>query len=324
MDPSRHADALRAAQMYYLQDLTMDAIARELRTSRSTVSRLLSSARDSGLVQVQIRNPLDTAPELEGLIRRRFGVDVHVVPVVETLNEAETLDRVAMQAARTIGPLVDSNAIIGVAWGSTLSAVSRQLTRKITHDSVIVQLNGAGNMHTTGITYASDIMRRFGSAYGARVEQFPVPAFFDHAATKTAMWNERSVQRILALQAKMSIAIFGVGSVDADYPSHVYAGGYLDENDLKILANSDVVGDVATVFFRSDGSSDGIVLNERSTGPALSELRQVRRRICVVSGVSKINGLKGALAAGLATDLILDEATARRLVGLEGMATSNR
>jgi deoxyribonucleoside regulator len=324
LDPSRHADALRAAQMYYLQDLTMDAIARELRTSRSTVSRLLSSARDSGLVQVQIRNPLDTAPELEGLIRRRFGVDVHVVPVVETLNEAETLDRVAMQAARTIGPLVDSNAIIGVAWGSTLSAVSRQLTRKITHDSVIVQLNGAGNMHTTGITYASDIMRRFGSAYGARVEQFPVPAFFDHAATKTAMWNERSVQRILALQAKMSIAIFGVGSVDADYPSHVYAGGYLDENDLKILANSDVVGDVATVFFRSDGSSDGIVLNERSTGPALSELRQVRRRICVVSGVSKINGLKGALAAGLATDLILDEATARRLVGLEGMATSNR
>src|SRR5215217_7416670 len=324
VDPSRHADALRAAQMYYLQDLTMDAIARELRTSRSTVSRLLSSARDTGLVQVQIRNPLDTAPELEGLIRRRFGVDVHVVPVVETLNEAETLDRVAMQAARTIGPLVDSNAIIGVAWGSTLSAVSRQLTRKITHDSVIVQLNGAGNMHTTGITYASDIMRRFGSAYGARVEQFPVPAFFDHAATKTAMWNERSVQRILALQAKMSIAIFGVGSVDADYPSHVYAGGYLDENDLNILANSDVVGDVATVFFRSDGSSDGIVLNERSTGPALSELRQVRRRICVVSGVSKINGLKGALAAGLATDLILDEATARRLVGLEGMAASNR
>jgi DNA-binding transcriptional regulator LsrR (DeoR family) len=318
MSPSRHSDALRAAQMYYLQDLTMDAIARELRTSRSTVSRLLSSARDSGLVQIQIRNPMDTGPELEGIIRDEYNLDVHVVPVLETLNEAETLERVAMQAARTIGPLVDSNAIIGVAWGSTLSAVSRHLTRKITHDSVIVQLNGAGNMHTTGITYASDIMRRFGSAYGARVEQFPVPAFFDHAATKTAMWNERSVQRILELQSRMSIAIFGVGSVEADYPSHVYAGGYLDESDLKTLAGSDVVGDVATVFFRSDGSSDGIVLNERSTGPALAELKRVRRRICVVSGESKINGLRGALTAGLATDLILDEGTARRLVGFDG------
>lgn len=309
--------------MYYLQDLTMDAIARELRTSRSTVSRLLSAARDTGLVQIQIRNPMDTGPELEGAIRRQYNVDVHVVPVLDTLNEAETLDRVAMQAARTIGPLVDSNAIIGVAWGSTLSAVSRHLTRKITHDSVIVQLNGAGNMHTTGITYASDIMRRFGSAYGARVEQFPVPAFFDHAGTKTAMWNERSVQRVLELQAKMSIAIFGVGSVDADYPSHVYAGGYLDESDLAVLATSDVVGDVATVFFRADGSSHGIVLNERSTGPSLFQLRQVRRRICVVSGVSKINGLRGALAARLATDLIVDEATARRLVAFDGLTGAN-
>jgi DNA-binding transcriptional regulator LsrR (DeoR family) len=309
--------------MYYLQDLTMDAIARELRTSRSTVSRLLSAARDTGLVHIQLRNPLDTGPELESIIRREDNVAVHVVPVLESLNEAETLDRVALQAARTIGPLVDSNAIIGVAWGSTLSAVSRHLTRKITHDTVVVQLNGAGNMHTTGITYASDIMRRFGSAYGARVEQFPVPAFFDHAATKTAMWNERSVQRILALQARMSIAIFGVGSVEAAYPSHVYAGGYLDENDLRMLASSDVVGDVATVFFRRDGSSHGIVLNERSTGPALSELRQVRRRICVVSGASKINGLRGALSAGLATDLILDEATARRLVGFGGVLSSN-
>jgi len=314
MARSRHSDALRAAQMYYLQDLTMDAIARELRTSRSTVSRLLSSARETGLVQVQIRSPFDTGPELESQIRNQYGVDVHVVPVLDTLNEAETLDRVAMQAARTIGPLVDSNAIIGVAWGATLSAVSRHLTRKVTHDSIVVQLNGAGNMQTTGITYASDIMRRFGSAYGARVEQFPVPAFFDHASTKTAMWNERSVQRILDLQARMSIAIFGVGSVDSDYPSHVYAGGYLDEYDLNMLAADDVVGDVATVFFRSDGSSDGITLNARSTGPSHEQLRQVRRRICVVSGASKINGLQGALAAGLATDLILDEASARRLV----------
>ena len=300
--------------MYYLQDLTMDAIAHELRTSRSTVSRLLSSARESGLVQIQIRSPLDSAPELERMIRNHYGVDVHVVPVLDTLNEAETLDRVATQAARTIGPLVDSNAIIGVAWGATISAVSRHLTRKITHGSTIVQLNGAGNMQTTGITYASDIMRRFGIAYGARVEQFPVPAFFDHASTKIAMWNERSVQRVLDLQARMSIAIFGVGSVHSDYPSHVYAGGYLDETDLNLLASSDVVGDVATVFFRADGSSDGITLNERSTGPSHEQLRQVRRRICVVSGASKINGLRGALKARLATDLILDEATAKRLV----------
>ena len=311
---TRSRDALRAAQMYYLQDLTMNAIARELRTSRSTVSRLLSMARETGLVQIQVNNPSERAPALEQQIRRRFSVEAHVVPVADSVNDSEVLDRVAIQAARTIGPVVDSNAIIGVAWGSTLSAVSHHLTRKQTHDSTIVQLNGAGNTQTTGITYASEILRRFGQAYGARVEQFPVPAFFDHAETKTAMWNERSVRRILDLQRRMTMAIFGVGSVGAGVPSHVYSGGYLDREDLDTLERDEVVGDVATMFFRADGSHRDILLNGRSTGPDLEALSRVRRRICVVSGESKIDGLRGALAAGLATDLILDEGSARRLL----------
>ncbi len=311
---NRSRDALRAAQMYYLQDLTMNAIARELRTSRSTVSRLLSMARETGLVQIQVNNPSERAPALEQHIRRRFGVEAHVVPVADSVSDSDVLDRVAIQAARTIGPLVDSNAIIGVAWGSTLSAVSHHLTRKQTHDSTIVQLNGAGNTQTTGITYASEILRRFGQAYGARVEQFPVPAFFDHAGTKTAMWEERSVRRILDLQRRMTMAIFGVGSIGSGIPSHVYSGGYLDGEDLDALEADAVVGDVATMFFRADGTHRDVVLNRRSTGPDLDELRKVRRRICVVSGESKIHGLRGALAAGLATDLILDEGSARRLV----------
>lgn len=307
--------------MYYLQDQTMDAIARELRTSRSTVSRLLSTARETGLVQIQIKTPSDRAPELERVIKNRYKVEVHVVPISDILTEIEVLERVSMQAARTIGPLVDSNAVIGVAWGSTVSTVSRHLTRKITHGTTIVQLNGAGNTQTSGITYASEIIRRFGTAYGAKVEQFPVPAFFDHAETKAMMWQERSVRRILDLQERMTIAIFGVGSMDAEIPSHVYSGGYLDSTDLDALEASGVAGDVATVFFRSDGSYDGIVLNSRSSGPSLDSLRKVRRRICVVSGRKKITGLRGALAAGLVTDLILDETTARELVEQDSLAS---
>ena len=40
-EKSRVRLALKAAQLYYLQDLTMDAIGDELKVSRSSVSRLL-------------------------------------------------------------------------------------------------------------------------------------------------------------------------------------------------------------------------------------------------------------------------------------------
>ena len=309
----RTRDALRAAHLYYMQDLTMDAIARELHTSRSSISRLLSHAREVGLVDIRIHDPADRASRVVEQLRERFGIAVHIVPVPAATSDVDRLDRVALSTARILGQFVDSNMTIGIAWGSTMSAVARYLVPKPTHNTHIVQLNGAGNTRTTGILYASEILRRFGDAFGAHVQQFPVPAFFDDPATKEAFWRERSTRRVLEMQASMDLAIFGVGSPLAQVPSRVYMGGYLDPEDYDSLERDGVAGDVATVFFRQDGSSDGIALNARATGPDFATLRHASRRLCVVSGVSKVGSLRGALAGGLVTDLVIDEATARSL-----------
>jgi deoxyribonucleoside regulator len=312
--PEKSRDALRASQLYYLQDLTMEAIARELDTSRSSVSRLLSYAREHGLVEIRVIAPLDDLSVLQHDIRERFGVNAHIVPIPDATSDVDRLERVALTAARILTPYLDSNMTLGVAWGATINAVSRHLQRKETHNSRVVQLNGAGNTNTTGIDYASEILERFARAFGARVQQFPVPTFFDDPATRDAMWRERTTRRVLAIQHQMDVALFGIGSTSSEVPGHVYAGGYLDDDDYAALEAEQVVGDIATVFYRVDGSSDGIPLNTRSTGPELSVLRAVARRICVVSGASKITALRGAIAAGLVTDLVLDELAARTLL----------
>ena len=312
--PDKIRDALRAAHLYYLQDLTMDAIATELHTSRSSVSRLLSFARATGLVDIQIKSPLDQISRIQHEIYARFGVSAHIVPVPDHTSEVDRLERVALSAARILGSFFDSNMTMGIAWGSTMSAVSRHLVSKKTHNAQIVQLNGAANTRTTGIVYASEILQRFGDAYGAYVQHFPVPAFFDDPATKDAFWRERSTRRVLEIQAGMDVALFGIGSPYADVPSHVYTTGYLDEGEFNALKAAGVVGDVATIFLRGDGSDNGIELNARATGPDFASLRQVARRVCVSSGLSKLDALRGAIAAGLLTDLIVDESTARALI----------
>jgi DNA-binding transcriptional regulator LsrR (DeoR family) len=204
--------------------------------------------------------------------------------------------------------------IVGVAWGSTTAAVSRHLVPKSVHGATFVQLNGSGNTHSTGLLYAGEILSRFAAAYDGSAQQIPVPAFFDDPATKDAMWRERSTRRILDMLPAMDLVLFSTGSAGSRVPSHVYSGGYLEPAELDQLADEGVVGDVATVFYRADGSSDGIALNDRATGPSLGLLRGIPRRLCIVSGVSKLASLRGALAAGIATDLIVDEATARALL----------
>ncbi|WP_411353296.1 sugar-binding transcriptional regulator [Microcella daejeonensis] len=296
--------------MYYMQDLTMGAIASELSTSRSSVSRLLSFARESGLVDIQIRSPFDRGIALERTLRERHHVTVHVVPMPQSISDVDRLERVAMTAGRQLGRYVDSNMVVGIAWGSTLGAISRHLVQKPTHNSTVVQMNGAGNTQTTGIDYASEILHRFGEAFTAQVQQFPVPAFFDDPATREGLWRERSTRRLLDIHARMDVAIFGLGSPFAEVPSQVYIGGYLDSEDYRSLSADGVVGDIATVFYRGDGSFADVALNARASGPNLERLRRVARRVCVVSGVQKLPSLRGALAAGLITDLILDESLA--------------
>ncbi len=310
----RMADAVQAARLYYFQDLTMAAIAREMAVSRSTVSRLISHARAAGLVEIRISDPQGQAPAVEQALADAFGIRAHVVPVAEGGTELDRLDKVALFAARLLGSFFDSDMVMGIAWGTTLSAVSRHLAPKRTHNAHVVQLNGAGNTRTTGISYASDIVRSFANAYSARPQEFPVPAFFDFPETRALLWRERSILRVLELQRRMDVAVFSIGAVDGRVPSHVYSAGYLEDADITALRADDVVGDIATVFFRSDGSFDGIPLNERASGPGLASLRSVPRRLCVISGEAKLAGVRGALAGGLVTDLVVDDRTAAALV----------
>jgi DNA-binding transcriptional regulator LsrR (DeoR family) len=307
---SRLRLALRAAQLYYFQDLTMD----ELKVSRSSVSRLLQMARDRGIVEVKIHTPEDAPRRMANQIKATFGVNAHLVPVSESTSPVDRLERVALTAARMLSTFFFSGMTMGVAWGSTTAAVSRNLVSRPLKAARVVQLNGAGNTFTTGVTYSGEILRRFGEAFGATVEQFPVPAFFDDPAAKETLWRERSTKRILDIQSSMDVVLFGLGVNNAEVPSQVYSAGYLNNEDLRSLAADGIVGDIATVFYRADGSSNDIDLNHRSTGPSLDVIRSIPRKICVVSGISRIPSLRGALAGKYISDLIMDEGTAEALL----------
>ena len=50
----RLSQTYEVAQLYYIQNLTMDTIASRLGVSRATISRLLKNARETGMVQIRL------------------------------------------------------------------------------------------------------------------------------------------------------------------------------------------------------------------------------------------------------------------------------
>ncbi|MFT4296846.1 MAG: sugar-binding domain-containing protein [Micropruina sp.] len=310
----RYDDMYQAASRYYIQGETMESIARQLGLSRSTVSRLLAEARSSGLVRISLADRSGSRSPVATTLNHIFGVRVHLVAVREGTPEDRRFDQVARLAGRLLSEAVGDHHVIGVAWGVTTSQVVRYLQPKPLVGATVVQMNGGTNQWSSGIPYVGEILTGVGDAFGSRVVYFPVPAFFDYAETKRAMWRERSVRNVVTLQRRMDVAIFGVGCLKAQVPSHVYSSGYLDDHDMRQLAADGVVGDVSTVLLREDGSWTDIDLNARASGLTPAELSRVPRRFCVVADPSRAAAIVGALRAGTTTDLVIDEGTARAVL----------
>ncbi|MGC5616445.1 sugar-binding transcriptional regulator [Georgenia sp. Z1491] len=309
----REREVFEAASMYYLQDETMETIARRTGVSRSTVSRLIKQARASGMVRIELHPPAEMGTRESMVLRDLFGVQTHVVTVRPASTEVQRLEQVARVAGRLVSGWMQPGSVLGIAWGNTIAAVVAQFVARAAPRSAVVQLNGAANPTTTGIPYAGAIMEAAARAFESSVHHFPVPAFFDYPETKLAMWRERSLAAVRALQARTDVALFGVGAFTGSLSSQVYAGGYLDQTEIASLQAAGVVGDICTVLLREDGTYADIATNARASGPSPAALRRIGRRVCVVSGSAKVRPTLGALRAGAVTDLVIDEPTLRAL-----------
>lgn len=321
----REERAHLAASMYYEQGLTMSAVARRLGVSRSSVSRLLAYAREKGIVTIRVASSEQGPTGLAAEFRRACGVNAVIVPTLDVDSPATRLNAVAAVAAARLTESMEPGMTLGVAWGNTTTAVASQLSYSPKPGSTVVQLNGAANALDMGTLYADSIISAFARAYTSSAIHFPVPAFFDYPETKRQLAKERSIRRVTNAIVSCDIALFGVGAVDPAMPSHVYAGGYLDEDEWGRAFRDGVVGDVCTVLLREDGSTD-MELNARASGPYPEALRKIPRRIGVVASPGKARALIGALRAGVITDLVIDTKTARatleRVANTQGLQGS--
>lgn len=304
----------RAAELYYVQDMTMGAVAERFGISRSTVSRMLTEAKNRGIVKVSLRLPDSPPDRLSRQLHDLFGVTAHIAGTQHSANTGQRLDAVCRFAASLLGEWVADGTVLGVAWGTTTSTVAAHLGPSDARDVTVVQLNGAAGPHSTGAGATTPVLSTMARAFNAGLYPIPTPAFFDMEETRTLLWQESSVRRILAVRASADLAVFSVGAFHGPVLSQVYSERHLTRETLRTLNDNRVVGDLCTVFIREDGSYSDIDLNRRASGPTPSDLAKIPRRVCVVSGQHKVRGIVGALRTGAVTNLVIDDLTAQEVL----------
>ena len=307
---------LRAAWFYYKDELTQDEIAKRLSVSRASVGRLLERARRVGLVSISLNAEYLDSFELSAELRRVFSLsEALVVPD----HEKESADRHALNArvgvggAQFLSTHLRPGGTLGVGWGETVSRVI-----------AATNFGSVGPVHMVTLTggvdgYLQTILSSTGeSATDAGLTTasvIPAPNIASSPSLAAALREEPTIQHVLKQACSVDQAVVGVGTPTVD--ATIVQLGYLTTEDVRMLRERGVVGDILGQFYDADGAVVDLPLHERRIGIELSELRYIPKVVGVAAGVHKAEAILGALRGGFLDVLVTNELAAIRLLELQ-------
>lgn len=301
--------SVRVAELYYDENRTQDEIGSLLQISRWKAGRLLSHARERGIVRIEIVHPRARRLALERQLRERFALrDVVIVPAPD--HEEGITARVAQAAADYLLQLRPAPRTLGVSWGRTLDALAEQLPSGWTSGVTVVQINGGVSLNRRGT--AATLAARIAQRGNGSAVLLPSPAILERVETKRMIEADRTVAEVLALAGTASAYLYSAGVADAT--SVLVGSGYLTPGDVADLVAKGAVGDVVGRYINSSGTIVDPGLDERTVGLGLDELRSAETAIFVVAGSAKHDVAKAVVMSGLCTVLVSDENTARALL----------
>ncbi len=303
---------VQVAKLYYDLDRTQSDIATELGLTRWQVGRLLTEAKEAGIVRIEITPRAGRRTSLEVELQRQFGVrEAIVVPIGDIEDPSLIIDSVAQAAATHLASLNPKPAVMGVSWGRTMAAVARALPKEWCPGLHVVLVNGSTALTTT-TSRNSAVAEEFAQSAGGRATLLPVPAIMGSRSTRDALEQDPIIARVLTLADEAPVICFGLGGLT--HQSVLLGSGYLDEEDIARLRKLNSVGDIMGRFVDRDGQIADRHLDDRTIGLRLDALARKERVIGVAAGEDKHLIAAACLRAGYVTDLVTDEGTAQRIL----------
>lgn len=310
--PRSHDMLVKAARLYYLEDRSQADVAKTLGVSRSSVSRILSAAREQGIVEIRIHDPGVTtrAFELEEAVQRTFGIRWALV--VWRPRGRPALEVVAEAAARLFESRVAGLESFGLSWGVTVQKFVEQVEPEPVHASLkICPL--VGGMPSAGPA-GNVSLEVLAAKSGAVSFRFESPSVVESPRTWAALTRESSVRDALARAAAVQLAFVGIGSYGLHNSRTVVDAMKLSPDEAADLARQDPAGDICGRFFDLDGRPLGRPTSERIIGITLDQLRDVPEVVGLAAGVEKAPGVVGALRTGTLDGIVMDEDLARAVL----------
>src|SRR6202023_2388842 len=272
--PSEVVLAARVARQFYIEGVSKVDIADRLGISRFRVARLLDSARETGMVRIEI-----------GLPRGSLG-------------EA---------ACQSLMYLIRPGDVLGMSWSRTLSGLAAALTQM--PPCPIVQLTGA--VPPPDGRDLLDLVRSVARIGGGPAHVFYAPMILDDAQMAAAIRRQADIAGAFSLVPSVTMAVVAIGAW-APGLSTIYDAITPAERDA--LAGLGVCAELAGVFISEDGRPVATPLDSRMIVTPGSALERIPLVLSVAYGVSKSPAVFAAIRGDMVHGLVTHASLARALL----------
>ncbi len=305
------------AELYYEAEMTQAEISREIGMTRSAVSRLLSEARQKGIVEIIIHRPLHYDTDLEEALVERFGLQNATVLLWEqgTSKYDRLRQRLGRAGAQTLRHLMRPEMVLGVAWGTTVNDTIEALEVRDPIPMDVVQLVGVLGSSSHAFN-AQALVSTLAYKVGGKGTYLYSPFIVENADTARSIRKNPNVNEAIALGRQSDVALLGIGSTLTEYCS-LYKGGHISRETLTDLVEAGAVGDVTARYFNQHGEATTSGFHDRLVSIAREDLLAIPTRLGVAGDVAKAPAILGALRGGYVNLLVTDSATAEAVLRLD-------
>jgi len=302
---------VEVARLYHQNGLNQAEIAKCLNITRQKVSRLLIAARDNGIVQILIYDPIPADSDLAEELKSVFNLKNVLLAHTNHLEASQLRAGIGLVAAEYLKQHLKARQNIGIGWGRTLfETVNLIRSEGQKNLNVIPLIGGIGDI--SPFFQVNELARRLAEGVGGTFRHFYVPAFIEDNSILDKFVNSQEVVQIAELWEQLDVAIIGIGHLEFQHISSMFFADHIAPHTLSLLEAKGAVGDLCARFFDINGKQ---VISEMGViGISLEKLIATSDVIAIAGGLEKTRAILGALRSGCVKTLITDTATARAVI----------
>ncbi len=284
------------ARRYYLEDRKQSDIAQELGVSRPLVSRMLSEARELGIVEITIHEPGARASRLLERLRLSHGIRDGVL--VEDGADNDVTNRALSQGAVELLDRLEARRL-GVGWGYLIGQLVSWLEENPRPDSSVTDICPlVGNASIPARNYQSnENVRLMARQLGAVPHFLYLPALPESLEEKKLLCSTEVYRQICRQWEGLDTALVNIG----DYPSSPDFASLVRYGSL--LQRQRACGRMLVYYFNEEGT---VIQSDQDFAiqVPIGTLRRCPNIIGVCSANTSVKALGGALRSGFFTHIV--------------------